>query len=281
MTSVQHGEADWPPVTVFTKPWRDISLEQLADIVAGLGADGVELPVRPGYQVTPETVTSELQRATAIFARSGLRICSIAAEPQANIVAACGDAGIPVLRTMAPIDPGEGFAVALDRYRRSYSDLIPLLDASGVTIGVQNHFGNFIGSAVGLLHLIEPFEPMHVAGVLDMAHCSVAGEPIDLAVDILKGRLCPLVNFKSAYMQRVSGDDALEARYAVRWGTYRQAAYSWRALIEALGRAGFKGAFCLPLEYSDSAGQDALADTVLPSARQDIAYLRQHLVARI
>ena len=41
--------------SVFTKPWKT-PLPDLARLVRGLGFDGVELPVRPGYQVLPENV---------------------------------------------------------------------------------------------------------------------------------------------------------------------------------------------------------------------------------
>ena len=43
-------------LTVFSKPWPELSLEALGKLVKGLGFDGVEFPVRPGYQVTPENV---------------------------------------------------------------------------------------------------------------------------------------------------------------------------------------------------------------------------------
>ena len=41
-------------------------LEQLADKVAALGLDGVELPIRPGYQVQPENVATKLPDAVRV-----------------------------------------------------------------------------------------------------------------------------------------------------------------------------------------------------------------------
>ena len=41
--------------TVFTKPWPSKSLSELGAFVKGLGFDGVELPVRPKFQVEPES----------------------------------------------------------------------------------------------------------------------------------------------------------------------------------------------------------------------------------
>ena len=53
-----------PAITVFTKPWTE-DLGAMADKLAALGVDGVELAVRPGYQVVPETVSRDLPRAAA------------------------------------------------------------------------------------------------------------------------------------------------------------------------------------------------------------------------
>ena len=42
-------------LSVFTKPWAD-SIEAVADRMVKLGVQGIELPIRPGYQVAPEYV---------------------------------------------------------------------------------------------------------------------------------------------------------------------------------------------------------------------------------
>ena len=44
--------------TLFTKPWRT-PIPELASMVADLGFDGVELPVRPGYPVNPDNMATE------------------------------------------------------------------------------------------------------------------------------------------------------------------------------------------------------------------------------
>ena len=64
--------------TVFTKPWPDMSLPELARFIQKLGFHGVELPVRPGYQVVPENVEKGLPEAARIFADHGVKIGSVA-----------------------------------------------------------------------------------------------------------------------------------------------------------------------------------------------------------
>lgn len=267
------------PVTVFTKPWIEESLGQLADKIAGLGADGVELAVRPGYQVTPDTVGTGLPEAVRIFAERGLRIASVAAEADERVVAACGEAGVPLIRVMAPIDMAAGYLASIERHRRGYDALLPALRRHGVAIGVQNHYGCYVGSAVGLLHLLQDYDPREVCAVLDAAHCAVDGEPVAMAVDILRDRIPFLVNFKSAYHARVSQPED-EAVFKVKWTTHGHGGYSWAEFAHCLQAAGFSGTCCLPAEYSDpNGGSQRMGDDVLPYLSEDLAHLRGLLSA--
>ena len=263
-----------PKISVFTKPWTE-PLPALADKLAAVGVDGVELAVRPGYQVTPETVGTGLKEAARILGERGLSILSIASVTDEATIAACGEAGVPLIRIMAPIDLSLGYMGSVDKLRRELDALVPALERHNVAVGIQNHYGRFVGSAIGLYHLVEPFDPRHVCAVLDMAHCSVDGEPVALAVDILKDRLNGLVNFKSAYHHRVTNPED-EAVFAVKWSTHRHGGYSWAELAAALRAAGYTGNYCLPAEYSDPEGKkpQRMGDDVLPYLAFDLAHLR-------
>ena len=63
--------------SVFTKPWPTVSLPELGKFVSDLGFDGIELPVRPGYQVAPENV-NDLVRAAKALAKFDVQILSVA-----------------------------------------------------------------------------------------------------------------------------------------------------------------------------------------------------------
>jgi sugar phosphate isomerase/epimerase len=260
-------------ISVFTKPWTE-PLGSMADKVAALGLDGIELPVRPRYQVTPENAAAGLAEATRTLGASGLKITSVASTADEAIIAACGDNDIPLIRIMAPIDLSIGYVRTVENYRRRFDALLPALDRHRVTIGVQNHYGYFVGSAVGLLHLIEKYEPSHICAVLDMAHCAVDGEPTAMAVDILKEKLHCQVNFKSAYHARVNGPED-EAVYKVKWTTHQHGGYSWREFADCLKKVGFAGTLCLPAEYSDPTGKpQRMGDDVIPYLKEDLAHLK-------
>jgi sugar phosphate isomerase/epimerase len=262
-------------LTVFTKPWND-PVEVLADKVAALGLDGIELPIRPGYQVQPDDVRQTLPKAVAVLERKGLKIRSAAAPLATDIIAACGDAGIPIVRTMVGIDLNKAsYAETIAQHRKLWDTLVPTLDKSGVTIGVQNHSGSNVGSAIGLYHLMEKYDPRHVCAILDMAHSAIAGEPTDIAVDLLWPRLRGLINFKAAFRERINGPEETEAEYRTHWTTAAHSGYSWSGLVGEVRKRGFKGVFCLPAEYSDPSGApQRMGDDVLPYLRKDVAYLK-------
>jgi sugar phosphate isomerase/epimerase len=267
-------------LTVFTKPWLE-PLEALADKVAGLGLDGIELPVRQGYQVEPEKIATALPIAVKIMATRGLKILSVAGSLDAVTIGACGDAGIPILRSMVGVDLAKAsYLETIHQHRKVWDALVPALEKSSVTIGIQNHSGNSVGSAIGLFHLIEKYDPKHVCAILDMAHSAIAGEPTELAVDLLWERMRGLINFKGAFRERINGPEEAEAVYRTHWTTAAHAGYSWRGLVAEMLRRGFKGTFCLPAEYSDPAGApQRMGDDVLPFLRQDIAYIKSLLAA--
>jgi sugar phosphate isomerase/epimerase len=271
----QYVESKRNLITVFSKPWPEKSLPELADFIAGLGLDGVELPVRPGFQVTAEKVATDLPRAAALFKQRGLAIRSVAGPEDEVTIRAMGEAGIPILRVMAKIDLKIGYMASIDEIRRRWDALIPTLEKNKVTIGVQNHCDYFVGSAIGLVHLIGKYERKHVAAVLDTAHCGLDGEPDDMAIDIAWPRLC-LVNLKSAFWRMVTGPEVEDVVWKKYWTSGRFGITSWPKVIADLARRGYAGDYCLTAEYSNPDGSgDLKGDAVNRLIKEDIALARE------
>jgi len=234
--------------SVFTKPWKT-PIHELGAFVKGLGFDAIELPVRPGYQVLPENVERDLPKAAKQFADCGVAIASIAGPTDEKTIAACAEAGVPVIRVMVRIGE-DGYMATEARAQAEYEALVPLLDKYGVQIGVQNHCDEFVANAMGLLHLMERFDPKHVGAVWDPAHCALNGEDPELAVDILWSHLC-MVNLKNAFWQRRTGPEAEVAEWQVYWTTGRQGLSPWARVAAELKRRHWRGVLCLTAEYSD------------------------------
>lgn len=250
--------------SVFTKPWK-MPLAELGELVRGLGFDGIELPVRPGYQIEPENVERDLPKAARELAEFGLRIFSVAGPTDEPTIRACAESGVPTIRTMARVSAA-GYVAAEAELQRQYDALLPLLDASGVRIGVQNHCDRFVANAVGLRALVGKYDPRTVAGVWDAAHEALNGNDPELALNIVWPYLC-MVNLKNAFWQRTNGPEADHAQWRHYWTSGRHGLASWPRVVAELKCRGYTGVICLTAEYSD----EALVDQLIA---EDIAYAR-------
>ena len=263
-------------ITVFTKPWKERGIEELAELVAKLGFDGVELAVRPGFQIEPETALTSLPVAAKTFAAAGLRIESVATELTAELVEACARAEVPILRTMLPVDPESGYRESVRRFQDQCRSLIPALEKTSVQIGVQNHCDHFVGTAHGLITALEPLPEQFVA-ILDLAHTTLCGEPIPYALELAAPRLA-MVNLKNAVMEPGPVNEAGELTWRRRWVAATEGLTSWSQAVAEIRTAGFVGPICLTAEYKDPAGQSVTEDAAIPLIRSDLAHLKHLLI---
>ena len=58
----------------FTKHLQNLSFDQIADIAAEVGLDGIEAPIRPGGHVEPERVTEDLPKLAEALKKRNLEI---------------------------------------------------------------------------------------------------------------------------------------------------------------------------------------------------------------
>lgn len=253
--------------SVFTKPWRDLSPEELGQLVSRLGFDGIEFPLRAGYQVEPKNAEKELPRLAAALARHHVVITSVAPDsPTEAMFAACQAAGVKLLRIMMFADPTVGWMKSIDQKRRELEKLIPLSEKYGVTVGVQNHYGFAVFNTMEMRYLLRDFDPRYVGAVWDAAHSALSGEIPEQALDIIWDKLC-LINLKTAYPKRVNGPEAPEALFEPYFTTGRNGAVSWKDVAAAMTRRGYEGVICMPAEYTDG-------ENVETYITQDIAYAK-------
>lgn len=252
--------------TVFTKPWKTMSLPELAAHVSGLGFTGVEFPVRPEFQVEPERVGEGLIEAASVFADHGVSIESVAGPTDEATIAACGDAGVPIIR-ICPAVGGEGYWATLERLRREFAELQPILEAHGVAIGIQNHCNNFISSAHAIMDLVGEYSPDQFCAVWDPAHNVLSGEIPEQAIDIFWSHL-RMVNLKSPVWLRQNGPEAERAQWRSYWTSGREGIAPWEKTVALLQERGWKGPVTLCAEYSDHDSVDRLI-------ADDVAYAKK------
>lgn len=239
--------------SIFTKPWKTLTPDALGAMVNRLGFDGIEFPLRAGFQVEPENAEKGLHKLAETLSQYGVRITSVASDTDERIFAACQAANVPVLRIMMFADREVGWMKSIDEKRRQLEKLIPLCEKYGVTVGVQNHYGFGVFNSMELRYLLRDFDPRCIGAVWDAAHSALSGEIPEQALDIIWDRLC-LINLKTAYPRRINGPEAEEARFAPYFTTGRNGAASWKEIADAMIRRGYEGTICMPAEYTDEAG---------------------------
>jgi sugar phosphate isomerase/epimerase len=252
--------------TVFSKPWKDMPLPQLGRYLKDLGFDGVELPVRPDFQVEPRNVADGLPEAARLLGDCGIRIGSVAGPTDERTIAACGEAGVPIIRICVNIPREKDYPTAIDDLRREWDALVPLLDEHGVAIGVQNHAGRCIANAMETVHVIGKYDPRHICLVWDASHEALAGNEPELALDIGWPHL-RLVNLKNAFWKRTNGPEAEAAQWTWYWTSARHGRADWARVAAYLKKRGYDGDICLTAEYSEPGSADRLI-------AEDMAYAK-------
>lgn len=256
-----------PSFTVFTKPWKTWPLERVAAFIGELGVDGVELAVRPGFQIEPPDARAKLPQAATVFARHRLAITLVGGDPTTDLIEACAQLSPqPIIRFMPAIAPNESYLDGERRWRARIAEVMPALERTGVRLGLQNHASRYVGSAAGLRLLCEGFDPRHVGVVWDPAHGSLCGEPFDLALDQLGGRLVA-INLKNAIWRQVSGPEAEEVRWERYWTAGRMGITPWSAVAREYVARGLTCPVHLFAEYADHDAAERLI-------RDDIAHAR-------
>jgi len=256
-------------LSVFTKPWRDLQLGELGTLVRRLGFQAIELPVRPGYQVVPERAITVLPDAVRMLADGGVAVASVAASPEYGIIEACARAGVPLIRDMARVRPGERYTDAEIRLRTGYARLGPALASVGVKLGIQNHAGSFVPNALGLRALLSDLDPAVFVAVWDAAHEALAGMPPQYALDVIAPRL-GMVNLKNGYWRRVGDCGTAGQAWEIVWTDGRTGLARWDEVARLLRDRGYAGVICLTAEYSDASAVDRLI-------AEDAAYARDLL----
>ena len=269
--------------SVFTKPWKKKTLDELGALVADMGFDAVEYPLRDGFQVEPSEGAAGIVRLVRTLAKHNVNVASLAAgidvqttdgkgevaginEP---IFAGCGEAGIPVIRICQSLNQNLGFHENIDALRRKYDAVLPFCEKYNVTLGIQMHYGFAdITCSWDTYILLKGYDPKYIAAVWDAGHSGLAGEFPRYSLDCLWNHLC-MVNFKAAHWYRENPTAlAEEARWGVLWVSGPNGMCSWKEAVDYLKTRGYKGTVCLPAEYSDEANVEKYI-------QEDIKYIKR------
>jgi sugar phosphate isomerase/epimerase len=256
--------------SVFTKPWPHLPISELADLVAGMGFDAIEFPLRPGFQIDLDDLPRSAVRASSALADAGLTIASVASTPTERVFGACADLGIPVIRIMAPV-AAAGYAASDAELRRYLDTLVPSCERFGVRVGIQPHIDDYIADSLELANLLTDYDPAHIGAVWDSAHDALARKPPAHTLPALWSHLA-VVNFKNACYEA----DGRRPDGSRIWKTSFVAGADglgdWSQAADTLVAGGFSGNICMAAEFTDETDLEH-------KVARDFAYLQSLLAA--
>ena len=173
------------PYCLFTKPLQMLSYDDLADLIAELGFDGIEGTIRPGGQITPEQVPDELPKMMAALKKRGLEMTIMAsginnADDKLNIqqLQVAAQLGIKRYRMgYQKYDLKKPVLNQMNELRPVLKNLVALNKELGLQAIYQNHSGsNYVGAPLWDLHeLFKAHDPAHLAVGFDMSHATAEG----------------------------------------------------------------------------------------------------------
>ena len=176
-----------------------------------------------------------------------------------TIVSACGEAGIPIVRSMVAVELGKaGYADTIIEHRRLWDEPHPDSRRNRSDDRHSKPLREFRRQRHRPLSPHRKIrseaclcDPRHGA----RGHCRRADRA---RVDLLWPRMRGLINFKSALSASASTDRRRARPSTGRIGPPRpMPPIRGAALVGEMVKRGFTGTFCLPAEYSDPAGRSA------------------------
>src|SRR5207245_2632751 len=147
---------------MFSKMLGPYLVSEMGAVVRELGFEGVDLTVRPGGHVLPESVTDGLPAAVTALKGQGLAVPMIttgiveAGEPDAEAIfaaaAACG-----IRRLKLGYWPYRGFGSMerlIDECRRKLDGIEALAQRHGVRACIHIHSGNYASANAAVVYLL-------------------------------------------------------------------------------------------------------------------------------
>jgi len=266
---------------MFTKHLQGLSLDEVIAALTEVGVEGADLAVRPGYPVNPDNMAAELPAAARRFADAGLAIPLVTAptsltaphSPRAEaFYEACGEAGVRHLKLgYWHWAPERRFWDQIAEIRDWLAEFADWSRQYGVMTVVHNHSGHSLGmNASQMMHIVQDFDPAYVGVFADPGHLAVCGEPIAMALEMVR-----------EYLACVACKDLL--RVAVPdgrgwWGrgepnrTFTvplgRGFADYGAALATLRRIGFTGVMSVHSEY------DEPVEDVIAMSKMDLRYLK-------
>ena len=260
----------------FSKPFQNLSPDDTADLVAEIGWDGIECPVRAKGQIEPERVEVELPRMVEALRKRNLEL-SIISTDVLNVAQPLTE---KVLRTASRLGlkryrlsfwkyaANKKISDQLNEIRAELRELVALNKELGLCAGFQNHSGaDYVGAPVWDIHdLIKDFDPAHIGVCFDIGHATLeGGSSWPIEARLMEPRYTAVFVKDFLWQKGAKG-------WKAEWCPLGDGMVS-RTFFQTLKRSNFKGPISQHHEYPVGTGKE-----MVKAMKKDLQVVQTYLL---
>ncbi|MCS7180533.1 MAG: sugar phosphate isomerase/epimerase, partial [bacterium] len=143
-----------------------------------------------------------------------------------------------------------------------------LAEKYDVKVLIHNHSGGTMGlNSSSIMNLVKGFNPKFIGVFADPGHLSLVGEPLYMALDIVKDYLSA-VAIKDIIRERVIEGGV--RKWRIRMVPLGEGFVDWISLLKILKEIKFKGPLSIHSEYYEYD-----LETVMDQTRIDVRYFKK------
>jgi sugar phosphate isomerase/epimerase len=262
---------------MFTKLLQELDVDKLADAIQGMGFDGFDLAVRPGFPINPENVRTALPAAAEKWAARGLTVAMVTtnfdfldpSKPEVEpTLAACGEIGCREIKLGYWVHRGEDYWTRVEEIRKALAGFEKACARHNVRVSVHTHSGPYYGSnCAGVMHLVRGLDPRYIGAYIDPGHLAIGGEDLGLAFSMVRQYLCLIAVKSPGWFRKEEGGKVKWEHHIV---PLREGMVNWRQVFEQAKLVGYDGVYTLHSEY-----ENVTTDWIINQTREDLKYLKE------
>jgi len=261
-----------PAVCLHSQVLIKIPYDDLGPVLRSLGVDGCDLSVMPDGHINPAKSSVDMMRGVEAITGVGLDVpcittayTSLADPTIRNVMAICGEMGVPVMRTGAWKWGGAEIEQRLAEVQRDLIGLMSLARAVNMSIAIPNLAGEYFGAALwDTSSLIRGMDARTVGYAFDPAQAAVEGIGLSSAAFRMAALRIKMLVARDVKLQK----DANGTQQAVPC-PLGEGVVEWPKLFAALARIKFAGPVSIHIDHQPS---DELA-----AIRSGIDFIRKQI----
>ncbi len=271
---------------MLSKPLEHLTYPELADTVAELGMDGVDLTVRSPGHVLPERVKTDLPKAVRAVRERGLEVgwlttaIDSADSPQAEDILATA-AGLGIKQFKLGYYRYAGFGEMrrqIAEVREQLGGIESLCRKYGMQAGVHAHDGPTLSATTHVVSLLlEGFDPAALCYYPDLGHMGIEGSFGGWihGLDLLSNRINMLALENLAQFQEVDPETG-----ATHWRPkvvpFDQGFIPFPEAFQYLKQIGYAGYASFQAEYrGPNSFRDLDQAELLAQVKRDLQYTKR------